>query len=194
MTIERKPENPVLSIIIVVTAVVISVFLLSYVNALTKPKIEKHEKQKLLDSLKKVCPMGDLSFKEKTLSWNGSNWDYYVGKDNSGRFQCAAIITESNQGYGGEIKLLLGVDSTGTIRGVEVLEHHETPGLGARITEESFRKQFIGKNLENTNFTVKKDGGDIQQLTSATISSRAFCGAVKKALEFFQANKSAIVK
>ncbi len=193
---KRKPENPVVSIIIVVITVVIAVALLSYVNAITKPLRDKYQHEKLMSSLTVACPLKGLTFPSKpdTLKWNGTTWEFFKGRDSGGLVRCVAIITESKKGYGGEIKLLVGVDPEGKIQGIEVLEHYETPGLGDRIKTPEFRNQFKGRSLKDTKFKVKKDGGDIQQLTSATISSRAFCEAVEKALLFFDANKDTILR
>jgi electron transport complex protein RnfG len=93
-------------------------------------------------------------------------------------------------GYAGEIELILGVDSNGKILGVRVLSHAETPALGDRIEE---RKSdwilgFNGRSLENTTsaqWHVKKDGGDFDQFTGATITPRAVVKAVHEGLDFF---------
>lgn len=106
-------------------------------------------------------------------------------------FQMKAI------GYGGEIKLMMAVNSQGEILGVRVLSHKETPGLADKI--ESARSDWIrvfdGKSLENTGKTawaVKKDGGDIDQFTGATITPRAMVKAIYQGLEFYQRHKHVI--
>jgi len=66
-----------------------------------------------------------------------------------------------------------------------VLNHKETPGLGDNMKKEDFKKQFRGRSLANTRWAVKKDGGDIDALTAATITSRAFTAGVKRALTVF---------
>jgi len=79
------------------------------------------------------------------------------------------------------------------VSGIEILSHAETPGLGDKITHEGFKKQFKGQNLKSADWRVKKDGGDFDQITGATISPRAVVGAVRKGLEFFGEHRQEIV-
>lgn len=93
-------------------------------------------------------------------------------------------------GYGGPIRLLVAVKRDGTLGGVRVIEHHETPGLGDKIDERKsdwIKTQFPGKSLGNppeNRWKVKRDGGDFDQFTGATITPRAVVKAVKNTLEF----------
>ena len=95
-------------------------------------------------------------------------------------------------GFTNDFDMMVGLDSTGSIIDTYVLDHKETPGLGDGMSKENFKQQFRGKNLENTNLSVKKDGGDIDALTAATITSRAFTGGVKRALMAFKKLKEDI--
>jgi len=79
----------------------------------------------------------------------------------------------TNMGFGGELKIMMGLTSDGTIQGIEITKMSETPGLGAKILESGFKQQFQGKSLQNCRFKLKKDGGDLDQVTGATISPRA---------------------
>jgi electron transport complex protein RnfG len=96
-------------------------------------------------------------------------------------------------GYSGNIEIMVGVDPAGAVTGIEILSHAETPGLGAKITQPAFKKQFVGKNLENADWRVKKDGGQFDQITGATISPRAVVGAVHRGLEFFAGHRDEIL-
>ena len=87
---------------------------------------------------------------------------------------------------------MVGVNAAGEIQGVEILKQLETPGLGARITEPGFRQGFAGRNIADTDWRVRKDGGDIDQITAATISSRAVVEAVKAGVEVFKRNEEQI--
>jgi electron transport complex protein RnfG len=93
-------------------------------------------------------------------------------------------------GYAGPIKLLVSVRTDGSLGGVRVLDHHETPGLGDKIDERKsdwIEEQFRGKSLGNPpeeRWRVKRDGGDFDQFTGATITPRAVVTAVKDALKF----------
>jgi Na+-translocating ferredoxin:NAD+ oxidoreductase subunit G len=102
------------------------------------------------------------------------------------------LETWTKLGYSGLIKLLVIVDPAGAVVDVRTLEARETPGLGTKADEEPFRGQFKGKRLGAYRFAVTKDGGEVEAITSATISSRAYATAIHdglKALKVFQAAK-----
>ncbi|MFW5450268.1 MAG: electron transport complex subunit RsxG [Methylophagaceae bacterium] len=107
----------------------------------------------------------------------------------------AAIFTTiAPNGYNGEIKLLVGIYSDGSLAGVRVIKHKETPGLGDKINEKkaNWILQFEGLSLHNpeeSKWAVKKDGGDFDQFTGATITPRAVVTAVKKALHYFEQHR-----
>lgn len=92
-----------------------------------------------------------------------------------------AVETFSSAGYSGRVSLMVGFLPDGSIGQLQVLSHAETPGLGAKMTQPGFQKQFIGKNPQTFQLKVKKDGGDVDAIAAATISSRAVCEALRKA-------------
>jgi electron transport complex protein RnfG len=96
-------------------------------------------------------------------------------------------------GYSGNIEVMVGVDPEGTVHGLEILSHAETPGLGDKIEARWFKEQFAGKNLDNADWRVKKDGGAFDQITGATISPRAVVNAVRGGLEFFREHRQQIL-
>jgi len=104
-----------------------------------------------------------------------------------------AFQVRAPDGYSGNISIMMGVLPDGSMGGIEILNHAETPGLGSLIIEDSFKDQFKGRSLDNTNFKVKKDGGDIDQITGATISPRAISGAVEKGLIWFKNEREKIL-
>ena len=81
---------------------------------------------------------------------------------------------------------MVGFDESGNILDVSVLEHKETPGLGTKMDDDKFKEQFRGKNPEEFNLEVKKDGGEVDAITAATISSRAFSDGVQRAYDALQ--------
>jgi len=100
-------------------------------------------------------------------------------------------------GYTGPIHIIASISHSGVIRGVRVIKHKETPGLGDKIDlrKSDWIRGFEGKSLDNTptaDWKVKKDGGDFDQLTGATITPRAIVQAVYKALLFFRENREAL--
>jgi electron transport complex protein RnfG len=107
----------------------------------------------------------------------------------------AVVLTpDAPNGYGGAIQLLVGIYADGTLAGVRVLKHQETPGLGDRIEADrsDWILGFAGKSLDDpgpAGWAVKKDGGRFDQFTGATITPRAVVGAVHNALLYFQAHR-----
>lgn len=99
-----------------------------------------------------------------------------------------AVETESN-GFGGTIRLMVGFDAEGNIVNYEVLEQQETPGLGTHIVEwfktDKNHQSVLGLNPAATNLTVNKDGGAVDAITAATISSRAFLLAIQNAFNAY---------
>jgi electron transport complex protein RnfG len=101
-----------------------------------------------------------------------------------------AVKTYSENGFGGLVQLMVGFLPDGTINGISVLYQKETPGLGTKMTDPEFSGQFEGKNPSEYRLTVKKDGGDVDAITAATISSRAYCDALQRAYDVLkQINK-----
>ena len=101
-------------------------------------------------------------------------------------------------GYSGRIELIVGVNRDGSVAGVRVLEHRETPGLGDKVDmkKSDWILGFEGRRLGDPPaeaWTVKKDGGVFDQFTGATITPRAVTAAVKRGLEYFEANRSALL-
>ncbi|MDR1681622.1 MAG: RnfABCDGE type electron transport complex subunit G [Prevotellaceae bacterium] len=94
-----------------------------------------------------------------------------------------AVETSTGGGFGGEIRLMVGFLPDGRIYKTAVLSHAETPGLGDKIDarRSTFSLQFEGKDPATFNLAVRQDGGDVDAITAATISSRAFCDAVERA-------------
>ncbi len=102
-------------------------------------------------------------------------------------------------GYAGEVRLMLGVDAEGTVLGVRPLAHKETPGLGDKIepAKTDWISRFTGLSLGNPpvgKWKVKKDGGQFDQFSGATITPRGVVGAIRGGLEFFAANKARLVE
>ncbi len=98
-----------------------------------------------------------------------------------------AVETMTKKGFGGAIRMMVGFTPEGEVINVNVLEQSETPGLGTKMTDEGnpLITSFKGKNPADMNMAVKKDGGDVDALTAATISSRAYVDAMSRAYKAF---------
>ena len=122
----------------------------------------------------------------------------YLAKKNN---QISAIIFSANapDGYNGEIRLLIGVNADGTLVGVRVVKHNETPGLGDAMETKRGKwiYSFDGKSLQqpdSNDWKVQRDGGVFDQFTGATITPRAVVKAVKQCLIYFERHQQILLK
>ena len=109
----------------------------------------------------------------------------------------ALFVVRAMDGFSGPIRLLVGIDARGAISGVRVLEHRETPGLGDLIEADKsdWIQQFNGKSLTSpavSVWAIKRDGGEFDQLTGASVTPRAIIKAIKETLIYFEANRVSV--
>ena len=161
---------------------------LGYVYELTKEPIAAAKLAKKIRAIDEVVPEYDNNPVEEMykipVEGTEDSLEVYPAKKD-GKLISSAIRTYSPKGYGGEVWLMVGLLPDGTINKIAVLEHKETPGLGSKMNGEDFKHQFIGKNPSTFNLKVKKDGGDVDALSGATISSRAFGQATQLAYDTY---------
>ncbi len=171
---------------------VVSSALLAGVYALTKAPIEKADAAKLTGAIGEVLPPFATLSEEQSIEFDGKTYSYYEVADSAGAVLGYAVKSAAG-GFGGPVNLMVGVLPDGTVYNTKTLSHSETPGLGAKCTEPDFADQFKGKNPAETKFSVKKDGGDIDAITAATITSRAYTEAVALAVSITKAIKGEAV-
>ena len=180
--------------------------LLAWVYGATKEPIDRINAETLSAGIRNVLTGGaDVEFSvSDPVEKDG--YAFYRATDKSGNLLGTAVRSTDHNGFGGDLVVLVGFDPEGTILGYEVLEHSETPGLGAQAgtwfkqsagssarEQSAFGKVFLGKSVPAgnhnivgmnpgaDNMTVSKDGGDIDAITASTITSRAFLRAVQGA-------------
>lgn len=169
----------------------------------TRDRIAANEREALLRKLNMLVPKDryDNTLFEDTLQVRdrnllGTNDTITVYRARRGGEPVALVMTPvAPDGYSGTIKLLVGIAGDGTLTGVRVSAHHETPGLGDAIEEErsDWIYGFDGKSLDHPpleQWRVKRDGGAFDQLTGATITPRAIVKAVKKSLLYFREHRA----
>jgi electron transport complex protein RnfG len=149
---------------------------LSFVNAATKERIAGFARQEREEALKQVFPAAE-EFREVLP---GRQWEALAGGAGVGHVFAASI-----QGYSGPILSFFGLDAGSAVTGVKVLTHSETPGLGARITEEKFLKQFRGRSAAEIALRRDDPRGQVDAITAATISSRAVAASLRSAIDAF---------
>jgi len=156
---------------------------LGFAYEYTKKPIEISALKKKLEAIRMVVPEftnNPDSEMFRLPSEDGDSLEIYPAKNND-KVVGYAVKTSSEKGFSGHIGLMAGFTPDGSIFNITVLEHKETPGLGTKMTLPEFRDQFSGKNPAQFALKVKKDGGSVDAITAATISSRAFCEALQRA-------------
>ena len=189
----KKKESTLINMLVALFVIAaVSGGVLGLVYGVTKDAIAEVDQKKNEAAIKAVLPLENVTYKADTMKYNYEGVDLTfpcnLAYDANGNFQGAAVKT-SEGGFGGKIDMMVGFLADGTIKGTSVLSHAETPGLGANMTGK-FKDQFVDKNPNNFKLIVKKDGGDVDAITAATITSRAFSKAVDKAYQAFMANKA----
>lgn len=170
--------------------------LLAGVYDLTKPAIAEANKQKQVEAIKGVAtaefdnePAADAT----AIVPEGESREITVFPlMKEGQVTGAAVESYTSNGFSGDIIIMVGFDVDGNITGYEVVKHEETAGLGAKM-QDWFRdgtRNVVGKNPGVNNMTVSKDGGEIDGITAATISSRAFLDAINRAYKGYNQYKA----
>lgn len=161
---------------------------LGFVYELTKEPIAASVLNKKLNAIREVVPEFTNNPNEEMfmlVTDEGDSLEVYPAKKD-GEIVGYAVNTYTNEGFSGYINLMAGFSPDGTIINISVLAQKETPGLGTKMADSGFKDQFKGKNPSSFQLRVKKDGGPVDAITAATISSRAFCDAVQRAYNTLQ--------
>ena len=163
--------------------------LLATVNAMTVSRIQRVQQEKTQRAIAQVVPAFDGAPQDTAVVVDGV--EYQVHRAMSHGKVVGYAIESSTAGFGGPVNLMVGFSANGDIYSTAVISHSETPGLGAKMTEDDshFRTQFAGKNPAEYELAVTKDGGDVDAITASTITSRAFTSAVRQAYKVFLATK-----
>lgn len=171
--------------------------LTAVINTVTKPTIEHQTALQQKNLLDQVVPpelynnaiQQECYLVTSPALGSGAHRLYLARKDDQP--VAAAVETTAPDGYSGAIQMIVGADFNGKVLGVRVVEHHETPGLGDKIELRisNWIESFSGVKLsgkDDPHFAVKKDGGDFDQFTGATITPRAVVNATKRATLFVE--------
>jgi Na+-translocating ferredoxin:NAD+ oxidoreductase subunit G len=164
---------------------------LGYVYQWTKEPIAQAQMAKQLKAIESVVKGYDnnpVLEKYKVATPDGKDSLEFFPAKKGMELTGMAIKTKSGKGYSGDIWIMVGFNMNGEIQNVFVIEHKETPGLGSKMTAPRFVNQFLNKNPGQMNLKVKKDGGDVDAITGATISSRAYSEAIQLAFDTFKSS------
>ena len=176
-------------LVIVLTCIsTLAALALTGVYALTDPRIKEGEKQKKEAALKSVLPDYEGTVRDTVIvDADNEEIPVHLAIGKNGELCGAGIETYTKKAFAGRFDLMVGFDAEGTIVNTEVIKAGETPGLGDKINKDKseFAMQFNHQNPADFQLVVKKDGGDVDAITAATISSRAYCDAVQRAYDIF---------
>lgn len=162
---------------------------LGYVYEITKGPKAKADLEKKLKAIKEVVPEfnNNPDTEKYEFDIDGGQVIFYPAKMN-GKLVGTAVESFTSTGFSGDIHIIIGLLPDGTIYDTTVIEHKETPGLGDKIDKRKsdFSLQFKGKNPQRFKLSIKKDGGNVDGITAATYSSRAYCEAIQRAYDVYQ--------
>ena len=165
---------------------VIAAGALAYVNEITAGPIEENKARTLAEGINSVLGVADAQVQETKTIQDANGNDVILYATDKGM----AVQAIDPNGFGGKLTVLVGFSDEGTIKGYTVLDHAETPGLGAKAGfwfQKGEKGDIIGKNPGEKELTVSKDGGDVDAITASTITSRAFLRAVNVAFHAYAA-------
>ena len=153
------------------------------VYILTQDPIAASAQKKQTEAIKAVLPTFEKLGQEYSLKPSDSEEPLlcFPALNKDGNVEAIAVKAYTNKGFSGHISFMIGYKTDGSITGFSVLQTAETPGLGSKIPTwfgKDGKGDVIGMNPKKDNMTVSKDGGDVDAITAATISSRAFLDAV----------------
>jgi electron transport complex protein RnfG len=173
---ESSLKNMLMTLLVISLAASLA---LGGVYNLTREPIAAAVKAKQEMAIRAVVPEFDSLAAEKIAAAGTSDSLTYVRAYKQGKQVAIAIESISRRGYDSTpIKVMIGILPDGKINNIAVVQQKETPGLGTKMAEPKFKDEFNGKDPSTFKFKVKKDGGDVDAISAATISSRAFCDAV----------------
>lgn len=155
---------------------------------LTFEPIAAAQQAKVNNAIAQVLPSFDNRPAEESYKWEVSGKKVTIYPATAeGQYVGSAVEAVSSKGFGGPVKVMVGFLPDGTIFRTAIISHSETPGLGDKLDprKSSFSTQFEGKNPATFSLSVRKDGGDVDAITAATISSRAFCDVLDIAYTAF---------
>ena len=159
---------------------------LASVNKMTADTIKELNNQREQDAIAQVLGGGDVKI-DKVDSVTVSD-NLYVVMNAGDKGVAVKAVDPQNASFGGGLTIMVGISTDGEVLGYSVLETHETPGLGAKAAQwfqKGGKGDIIGRNLNEEELTVSKDGGNVDAITASTITSRAFLRAVNAAWQAY---------
>ncbi|MFA7116029.1 MAG: RnfABCDGE type electron transport complex subunit G [Bacteroidales bacterium] len=184
-------ESTLKNMLVTLTLIcLVSSAILVGVYSLTKDPIDKANKTAEIAAIARVVPKFETLSTPETIKVE-TNSDkvaiVYKAFNKDQELIAYAIKITTSKGFGGNVTVMVGITPDGNFFNTKVLAHTETPGLGAKMDpkQSNFSEQFKGKDPKVFKLAPTKDGGDVDAITAATISSRAYCDALQMAVKVF---------
>jgi electron transport complex protein RnfG len=166
-----KKGSEFFPVIFLTLVVLISVVALTFTDSITRERIETAEEEEVREMLGEIFQaMDSFTYDEDEELYSVLKGDETIGY----------AFKATGKGYGGDISILVGIGDNFAVAGIELLAHQETPGLGAKIVEPSFQEQFVGLTVDE--IALSRNGGKVDAITGATISSSAVVDTVRGTL------------
>ena len=181
--IESSFRNMVIAL---TTVALVSALLLGFTHLQTAERIAENQAARQRAAIEQVLPEFNNDPMEEAYEREEFERLRFHPATLDGEPVGLAIRSYSGQGYGGDIEVMVGFTPDGTISGVQVVQHSETPGLGDAIARDRFLQQFREMDPAEVDLRASADGGDIDTITAATVSTRAVADAVQRAVDAFE--------
>lgn len=189
----KKLQSSFINMVLVLGVIsILAASLLAYMHELTAEPIRLANLAKQENAIKEVSPAFDnspVAEKYQVTDADGNVLNCYPAKKN-GELVATAVESFSDKGFNGHIQVMVGFTPDGSIYNYSVLKQSETPGLGTKMVTwfktDKNKQSIVGKNPAQDRMVVSKDGGDIDAITAATISSRAFMDAINRAYSAYE--------
>ena len=193
MADKKKLPSTFFNMVVVLTVIAaISSLALGFTYSFTKDAIAQVGVKRTLKALGEVLPEFNNNPNEEQYTIEGDPDITVYPAKKDGQTVGTAEKSYSDNGFNERIWIMMGFDAENKINGVSILGHKETPGLGSKMAEPKFKNQFKGKDPSAFKLKVKKDGGDVDAISAATISSRGFCDAAQKAYNALTAERKEV--
>lgn len=205
LALAAPPRQRIVGAVAIVVLTIAAAIGLTVINGVTRERVERNAQEWLTQRVNLLVPPDKrdndlltdkaIAIAPDLLGIDGGVAVYRVRKN--GQPVAAILHMTAPDGYRGPIELLVAIDASGKLIGVQVIRHRETPGLGDQFENRhrDWLPEFSGRSLENPpqqRWAVRKDGGDFDAFTGATITPRAIVKAVRRSLEFYRAKQQAI--
>jgi electron transport complex protein RnfG len=166
-------------ILLIITAIASGI--LAFINSFTQPMIEENRRRTEEEARREVMPQA-VKFELAE-----DDFLFYIGRDEEDNIVGYTFIA-TEYGYSSDIQTMVGLNADKTINKIKIISQSETPGLGANCTDPEFQELFDG--LKKEEVAIDKDGGKIETITGATITSRAITNSIQKAIDKLESSLS----